>query len=178
MRCWLAVRCFFKVLSNGEFAGRVRQLADGAQAPTEMKASAPAIAPPIVAKSGRSEAITLLAALQREARLVDLVSESLEGYSDSQIGAAARDVLRDAGKVLERTFALRPVVAGEEGQAVEIPANYETGRYRLTGNVSREPPFTGQLVHAGWQATKCELPSWTGKDQAALVVAPAEVQVE
>jgi hypothetical protein len=86
-------------------------------------------------------------------------------------------VLRDAGKVLERAFALQPVVAGEEGQPVEIAANYETGRYRLTGNVSREPPLTGQLVHAGWEATKCELPSWTGKEQVSLVVAPAEVQV-
>jgi hypothetical protein len=177
MRCWLAVRCFFKVLFSGEFAGRVRTLLDGAQTPAAVSESAPVIATPTVAKTGRSEAITLLAALQREARLVDLASESLDGYSDAQIGAAARDVLRDTGKVLDRMFALQPVVTSEEGHAVQIPANYESARFRLTGNVSREPPLTGQLVHAGWRATKCELPNWTGMEQAALVVAPAEVQV-
>lgn len=177
MRCWLAVRCFFKVLLSGEFAGRVRPLLDGAQTPSAVTESAPVIATPAIVKAGRSEAITLLAALQREARLVDLTSESLDGYSDAQIGAAARDVLRDAGKVLARMFALQPVVTGEEGQAIEIPANYESARYRLTGNISREPPFAGQLIHAGWQATKCELPNWTGMQQAALVIAPAEVQV-
>jgi len=176
MRCWLAVRCFFKVLFNREFANRVRQLSTVNSA-EELPTQIPAEKAPAVTKILRSDAVTLLAALQREARLVDLVSETLDGYSDAQIGAAARDVLRDTNKVLERAFALRPVVAGEEGQAVEILANYEAGRYRLMGNVSREPPFTGQLVHAGWQATKCELPSWTGKEQAALVVAPAEVQV-
>ena len=40
----------------------------------------------------------------REARFVDLVNESLDGYSDAQIGAAARDVLRDSKKVLDRLF--------------------------------------------------------------------------
>jgi hypothetical protein len=176
MRCWLALR----VLFSGQFAQRVKQLADESTpalaAPEGGTVNAVAAAP-VVAKPARSEAITLLAALQREARLIDLVSESLDAYSDAQIGAAARDVLRDAGKVLERAFALQPVVAGEEGQPVEVAANYETGRYRLTGNVSREPPLTGQLVHAGWEATRCELPSWTGKEQVSLVVAPAEVQV-
>ena len=135
------------------------------------------IVPATPVKSPRSDAITLLATLQREARFVDIVSESLDGYSDAQIGAAARDVLRDSGKVLARVFSLRPVVNGEEGTTVEIPAGYETGCYRLTGNVSRDPPFPGKLMHAGWQATKCDLPTWTGSQKAALIVAPAEVQL-
>ncbi len=60
---------------------------------------------PAAAPRGRSEALTLLATLQREARFVDFIMESLEGYSDAQIGAVARDVHRDCGKVLERLFA-------------------------------------------------------------------------
>ena len=72
-----------------------------------------------------SEAITLLAALQREARFVDFIQESLAGYSDAQIGAAARDVHRDCGAVLERMFALRPAVAEEEGTEVEVPAGFD-----------------------------------------------------
>jgi hypothetical protein len=177
MRCWLAVRCFFQVLANKDFAGQVRQQLKVGTEPASKDVGS-AVKVPTAPMPARSEAITLLAALQRESRLVDLMNESLEGYTDAQIGAAARDVLRDAGQVIERAFALQPVVNVGEGQAVEIPANYETGRYRLTGNVSREPPFTGQLIHGGWQATKCELPSWTGKEQAALVIAPAELQVE
>ena len=61
---------------------------------------------PLVPKPpARSEAITLLAALQREARFVDFIQESLAGYTDAQIGAAARDVHRDCGTVLKRMFA-------------------------------------------------------------------------
>ncbi len=93
------------------------------------------------------------------------------------LGAAARDVLRDCGKVLTRVFALRPMLEQEEGAKVQVPAGYETECYRLTGDVSREPPFAGKLMHAGWQATKCDLPTWTGSGKGALVVAPAEVQL-
>lgn len=184
MRLWLATRCFFKVLFQPELAGPCRQLLEGkAAAPVAPPAAAapapaaPASAPPAPAKSPRSEAITLLAALQREARFVDIVNESLDGYSDAQIGAAARDVLRDCGKVLSRAFALRPMLEQAEGATVQVPAGYETESYRLTGDVSREPPFAGKLMHAGWQATKCDLPTWTGSGKGALVVAPAEVQL-
>ena len=177
MRFWLAIRCFFKVLFDADTASRCRLVLAGVAAPQETPTTVPATAPAPPAKSPRSDAITLLATLQREARFVDIVSESLDAYSDAQIGAAARDVLRDSGKVLARAFALRPVVNGEEGTTVEIPVGYDTGSYRLTGNVSRDPPFPGKLMHAGWQATKCELPTWTGNQKASLIVAPAEVQL-
>ena len=114
----------------------------------------------------RSDAITLLATLQREARFVDMVKEPLGNYSDAQVGAAARDVLRDCGQVLDRLFGLAPLVEQEEGSQVEVPAGYDAGRYRLTGNVSGDPPFRGQLVHHGWIATRCEVPSWSGSEQA------------
>lgn len=177
MRLWLAIRCFFKVLFQADCASRVRLLLAEAPAAPDAQPAVSVNVPPAVIKSPRSDAITLLAALQREGRFVDIVNERLDGYSDAQIGAAARDVLRDCGKVLARVFSLRPVVDGEEGTSVQIPAGYETECYRMTGDVSREPPFAGKLMHAGWQATKCDLPTWTGNQQAALVVAPAEVQV-
>lgn len=178
MRLWLAIRLFFKALNDGEFARRILEQADGPAAapPVEAVKEAPTKVPPPAAPA-RSEAITLLATLQREARFVDIVNEPLDSYSDAQIGAAARDVLRDSRKVLDRLFALRPVVESDEGDAVSVPAGYDSGRFRLTGNVAQEPPLSGQLVHAGWVATKCEVPTWTGSREAALVVAPAEVQV-
>ncbi len=176
MRIWLAIVSFFKVLFNAEFARSVQQLGEKAAQHTPAPRPVTA-APPAAATPARSDAITLLAALQREARLVDLANESLDGYSDAQIGAAARDVLRDSKKVLERMFGLQHVVSTVEGESVDVPAAYDAGRYRLTGNVSRTPPISGELTHAGWQVTKCDLPAWTGKAAAALVIAPAEVQV-
>jgi hypothetical protein len=133
--------------------------------------------PPAAKSPARSDAITLLAALQREARFVDFIQEPLTGYSDAQIGAAARDVHRDCGAVLARMFALRPAVADEEGKEVEVPAGFDSGRWRLTGNVTGEPPFRGRLVHPGWEATTCELPTWSGTVAAQRIVAPAEVEL-
>lgn len=183
MRLGLALRAFFKILWNIEIARQMEQIlsAQGSAppalpaaqpAPTAKPASRAAPAAPV-----RSDALSLLAALQREARFVDLVLEALDGYSDSQIGAAARDVLRDCRQVLERMFALRPLVDQPESSAVDVPAGYDPNRFKLTGSVSGEPPFRGQLVHAGWQATQCQLPTWTGSADAALVVAPAEVEI-
>lgn len=114
MRLWLAIQCFFKVLFQPDFANRCQSILDGPVASPEAKPISPTAETPSTTKPSRSDAITLLAALQREARFVDIVNESLDSYSDAQIGAAARDVLRDSGKVLSRVFSLRPVVDSEE----------------------------------------------------------------
>jgi hypothetical protein len=133
---------------------------------------------PVAAPRPRSEALTLLATLQREARFVDFLMESLEGYSDAQIGAVARDVHRDCAKVLERLFALAPVVPQQEGEAVEVPSGFDPAKYRLTGNVVGKPPFHGQLAHHGWEAAKCDMPVWSGKEAVARIIAPVEVELK
>ncbi len=122
---------------------------------------------------GRSEALTLLSALQRDARLMDLVYESLDSYTDAQIGAAARDVLRDTKKVLDRMFAIQRLIPNEEGSAIDIPALASPGRWRVVGHASQQ---RGTLAHAGWVSTKLELPTWNGRLEDALVIAPAEVE--
>ena len=181
MRIGLAVQVFFKALFNAEFAAQVQQIVagKGLPAPTEPTPSKPA-APKITEKNqaGRSDAITLLATLQREARFVDICKEPLNEYSDEQIGAAARDVLRDCGGVLDRLFELSPVSNEEDGAEVEAPVGYDAARFKLTGKVEGDPPFRGQLVHHGWEARKCELPQWSGSKDAALVIAPVEVEVK
>ncbi len=135
----------------------------------------PAPAPPAPT---RNDAITLLATLQREARFVDIVKEPLADYSDVQVGAAARDVLRDCGAVLDRLFGVQAIVAKEEGTEIDVPAGFDAGRYRVTGNVSGEAPYSGPLVHHGWEAKRCELPKWSGSKDAAMVIAPAELEVK
>lgn len=127
--------------------------------------------------TGRSEAVTLLAALQREARWLDLVQEDLDNYSDSQVGAAARNVLRDCRTVLDRIFDLRPVIAQDEGTEVETPAVIDAVRWQLSGKVVGTPPYRGRLVHRGWEAGRVELPRWTGDRQNGRMIAPAEVEV-
>jgi hypothetical protein len=144
------------------------------EAKPEAKASAPKPQP--VAPS-RNDAISLLAALQREARFIDIVKEPLGEYSDAQVGAAARDVLRDCGTVLDRLFKLEPVVEKEDGEHVEIPPNADAAQYRVAGNASADAT-SGSLVHHGWKAKQCELPKWTGAKESALVISPAELEVK
>ncbi|HEX6985883.1 MAG TPA: DUF2760 domain-containing protein [Planctomycetaceae bacterium] len=141
--------------------------------PPEKPAAPPKPAPP--PKPARSEALTLLETLQREARLIDFLKEDIAAYQDAQVGAAVRDVHRDAAKVLERLFALRAVLDQTEGSPVTVGGS-DAGRVRFVGNV-REGATSGTLVHHGWVATKVELPVWSGPKEAERVVAPAEVEV-
>jgi hypothetical protein len=133
--------------------------------------------PPQPSAPIRNDAITLLATLQREARLVDIVKEPIADYSDAQVGAAVRDVLRDCGTVLDRLFQLEPVVDQEEGSSVEIPSGADSARYRISGKTTGDAT-SGSLVHHGWQAKQCELPKWTGSKESALIVSPAELEVK
>ena len=186
MHLWLAISVFFRVLFNGDTARRVQAALNGpapTAKPAETKPAAvepkPTPAQPAAKpKPVRSEALTLLATLQREARLVDFLQEKLDGYEDAQIGAAVRDVHRDAAKTLERLFALKPLNSEAEGATLEVAAGFDPARFQLTGNVTGQPPFRGQMVHHGWEATRCDLPVWNGSEAAAKIVAPTEVELK
>lgn len=172
----VATKAFFKLLFDRELSESFQKLL------TSTSTSAPetkeVVAQPAVTPSPtRSEAISLLAALQREARLIDLVSESLSDYSDEQVGAAAREVLEESGKVLKRMFAMQPMTTQEDGTTLSTPDQFDPASYRLTGNVGGEPPYQGVLAHHGWKATKCEVPEWNGHADASMVVAPIEIEV-
>jgi hypothetical protein len=179
VRILLAFRVFFAVLFSGQVAQRaVLALTD--ESASQPKAAAPKPekkAPPKPKKPARSEAVTLLAALQREARFLDFIKEPLDGYADAQVGAAARDVHRDCGAVIERMFDVEPLMTDEEQSQIEVPQGFDSGQYRLTGNVQGEAPFQGRLMHHGWKAAKCDVPQWSGSDKAARVIAPAEVEL-
>lgn len=178
-----AFRAFFKALFDAEAAAQIELVLAGKTLPATRPAEQPATdAPPpkpiaVPKPPAQSDALTLLAALQREARLIDFLQEDLSSYGDDQIGAAVREVQRDSQKVVERFFALRPILAADEGAAVEVPAEFDPGKYRLTGKVSGAAPHRGTLQHHGWEAAKCDLPSYTGSLAAANTVAPAEVEI-
>jgi hypothetical protein len=181
-RILLAFRVFVRILCNADFARHATWLAEGRPPAAEPEAAEERPSPkpqkiPAARPTAPPSALLLLAALQREARLVDFVKEPLAGFSDAQIGAAARDVHRDCGAVLERMFALAPIVADAEGAQITVPAGFDAAQYRLTGQVTSQAPLRGTLVHHGWRASRCELPEWTGSDEAARIIAPVEVEV-
>ena len=182
MHLLLALRAFARVLFDRTVAQRVAEVLEGEQPPrieSEKKESGSVSPAPKAKKSpSRNDALTLLATLQREARFVDIVKEPLADYTDAQVGAAARDVLRDCGAVMDRLFDLKPLTDHEEGSSIEAPQGYDTGRFRITGEVQGESPFNGTLVHHGWQAERCNLPQWSGSEAAANVVAPIEMEVK
>jgi len=126
----------------------------------------------------RPDAVALLALLQREGRLLDFAMESIDGFSDAQVGAAARSVHRSCREVLQRVFAPRSAIKQGEGISVPVAAGYDPGRYTLTGNVAGKPPFKGVVCHPGWEATRVELPGWSGRPESALVIVPAEIEVK
>ena len=143
-----------------------------AAAPAEKSAPTP---PPAPKRPEGEDALVLLATLQREARLIDFLKEDLSGYEDAQVGAAVRDVHRDAAAVLDRLFAPAPAVDAEEGSRLD-PASLPAGRVKTVGQVGGG---AGTLVHPGWAATKVNLPARTGPpdEDAVRVLAPAEVEV-
>ncbi len=168
MTCVLtALRAFFRVLGDRRFADSV----------TGLLAETGAAAPEQAVKPSRSEALTLLAALQREARLLDFLMEPVHAYSDAQIGAAARDIHDKSAKLLAEYFGVKPLLAEKEGAACTVPAGYDPVQYRVSGNLAAQAPFTGTLRHPGWIATTCKLPQWTGQNASAMVIAAAEVEV-
>jgi uncharacterized protein DUF2760 len=183
-RIALAFRAFFRVLGSARAAAQVEwALSDQSAPTTEMPAGElptiemPAIKSVPAPKPKRSDALNLLAALQREARLVDFLMEPIAGYADAQIGAAVRDIHRDSAAAIERIFGLKEIEAAGEGATIEMTDGFDPGRIRLSGNVTR-PPFRGRLCHHGWQATRCELPEWNGDEGSRLVIAPAEIEIK
>ena len=181
MRLGLALRAFFRALRDHTFAEQVDLLLQGqtlALSTTEVPLADRLRADLVAQVPTRSDALTLLATLQREARLIDFLMEDLSGYDDAQIGAATRDVHRACAAALERMFVLRPLRYQEEGAHVEIVAGYDPVQVTLTGNVTGQLPLRGTLVHHGWQAMQCELPVWSGQEESARVIAPAEIEVE
>jgi hypothetical protein len=159
--------------ARGDKAGAEKSRAEKASSQPGGKATPTAGLPP----SGRSDALTLLSTLQREARLLDLVYEPLEGFEDAQVGAAARQVLSDTHKALSRMFAIEPLSDRGEGDLLDLPKPASPLRYKIAGR-GAEGAERGTLVHRGWKATHCQVPSWTGGREDSLVLAPIEIEVD
>ncbi len=160
----------WQVLVDGGLAAR---LLAGAKTPAPV---APAPAPGLPPERVHASGLFVLGALQREGRLVDFLRQEVAGFSDADVGAAARVIHAGCRKVLEQYVTVAPVLKEAEGEAVTVAAGFDAQRIRLTGSVAGQPPFRGTLRHHGWVATEIKFPAV----QASLdprVLAPAEVEM-
>ena len=139
----------------------------------EVSAPAQPAVPP--APSWEEGALGLLGVLQQEGRLLDFLEEDLGGYSDEQIGAAARGIHEGCRAVLRERLNLEPVVPQSEGESVIIESGFDPAAIRLVGNVSGVPPYHGVLRHPGWRAKTATFPRRQAVDPR--VIAPAEVEI-
>jgi len=199
-RLALAFTCFFRVLFGRKLPAAALKLLPETTTPASQPAppkpaakpagdgqgkpgkDAPAARPEperpraSAAQHHRDGALALLALLQREGRLVDFLREPLDGFSDADIGAAARDVHRGCAKVLAQHLSLEPVMPGSEEARVEVPRGFDPAEIRLIGEARGEPPFRGTLRHHGWRVVDAKLPALAeGVDR--MVIAPAEVEL-
>lgn len=180
----LGLRALWRAWMEPDFARRLAPLLEGTlPAPVAPVAPAAAPAPPAgVAPASRaparSDALALLAVLQREGRFLDFLEEPVDSYSDAEVGVAVRTLHKECGAAIRRMFGLQPLLTQPEGAAVEIPAGHDPARYQVVGPKAGAGATRGTLVHPGWKATRTDLPAWTGREESARVLAPAEVEVK
>ena len=162
------IKMAWRVLLHAAYA---RDLLEGLKELQEKRART--AMPP---ERAHASALMLLAGLQREGRFIDFVCQEVAGFSDEDIGAAARVVHAGCRKIIDQFFRFRPASDGSEGAPITIPAGFDAQRIRLTGNVTGNPPFHGTLKHHGWIITKIEMPEMSDALDPR-VAAPAEVEL-
>lgn len=133
------------------------------------------VSPPTPPKP-TGESLRVLGLLQAEARLIDFLMEDLSAAPDAVIGAGVREVQKKAGATLKKYFSIESVVPTPEGERYTVPKGFDPSSIRVLGNVTGEPPYTGELQHAGWTVKEIKLPT-SAEGQNPFVLQPAEVQM-
>lgn len=129
-------------------------------------------------KNADADVVTLLGVFQEKGRLVDFLMDDIKGYSDSQVGAAARVVHQGCALALKTHFDVAPVAEEKEGSQVAVPVDSPDGYFRLSGRIQGQGPFAGKLVHKGWKTASVKLPRvLSSKNEQLPAIAPAQVEV-
>ena len=152
----LALKAFWKGLTDPDFAARVEPLFAGTPTGPDLR---------------------ILAVLQRDGRLVDFLQEDIDAYTDPQIGAAVRDIHKGCRKALRDYLTVEPILGEAEDAPVTIASDFDPAEIRLTGNVQGSPPFRGVLKHHGWRVKSAHLPVLPTSRGESSVLAPAEVEI-
>jgi hypothetical protein len=152
----IALRAFWRILYDGDFAARVL---------------------PLFSRTPSGPDVRVLAVLQRDGRLVDFLSEQIDGYSDAQIGAAVRDIHRGCRKSLYDYMTIEPIIDASEEAHVTVPPDFDPAAIRLVGNVDGSPPFQGVLKHHGWRVRSVHFPLLPVARDDSSILSPAEVEI-
>jgi hypothetical protein len=155
-RLWLALKTFWRILIDPEFAVRVEPLFSPAPSGPDLR---------------------ILAVLQRDGRLVDFLREDIDPYTDAQIGAAVRDIHRGCRKSLQDYLTIEPIISAAEEEQVQVPTDFDPAAIRLIGNVDGKPPYRGTLKHHGWRVRAVHLPMLPATRDDSSVLSPAEVEI-
>jgi hypothetical protein len=159
----------FKVLGDASLAGKLVELINK----PEPKIEAPKAVPQ---EKAHASGLFVLSVLQQDGRLIDFLQQDVAGFSDEEVGAAARVVHGGCRKALQRLVTTTRVMNDDEGATVTVPAGFDANRIRLTGNVTGQPPFKGTLKHHGWAATDLKFPT-LAENMDYRILAPAEVEL-
>lgn len=156
-----------------------RRRAKPAPAAAQHAPAPPAPQPaPAIENRHDAEVVNFLAVFQEKGRLVDFLMDDITGYSDAQVGAAARVMHEGCKAALLEHFGVKPMREEGEGAKVTVPAGYAPDDYRLVGKIAGKPPFTGTLVHHGWRAEWVKLPRLIRMSaDRRPAIAPAEVEL-
>ena len=136
----------------------------------------PQEAPPVKAPTPLLEGHLLLALFQKQGRLIDFLKQDIGAYSHEQIGEAARVVHEGCAEVLNTYLTIQPIRSEGEGESIVIEAGFDPAWIRLSGNVQGAPPFSGELIHHGWQLTGVQMPQ-SIQGTSPNILAPVEVEV-
>jgi hypothetical protein len=174
-RLSLAFRLFFHVLADPEFAASIPKFQKG-ERPTDTGPKFHVAPVPSFREARPDAALQLLGLLQQQGRFIDFLEEDVSGFSDTDVGAAARVVHQGCRKALREHFKIVPIRPEPEGSRITLPEGYDASLIRLAGNVVGKPPYNGNLVHRGWRADESAMPK-VAEGHDVRVLAAAEVEL-
>jgi hypothetical protein len=170
-RLKIAAAALWRILADAEFASRVSSLLASGNSPAEAADELPTLA-----ATDPDSALQMLSLLQQQGRFIDFLEEDITGYADQDVGAAARLVHEGCRRVLREHLTIEPVRTEPEGEAVTVEEGFDASAIRLTGNLVGQAPFSGRLIHRGWQVTEVRLPQMASGHNFS-VLATAEVEL-
>jgi hypothetical protein len=169
----IAFSLFFRTLFDAEFAFRM----------TRSPSREPSVKPvkeagvrPSFKEAAPDSALQILGLLQQEGRFIDFLEEDVTGFSDADIGAAARVVHQGCRRAIRDHMKIEPIRPENEGSGITLEEGYDASTIRLAGNVIGKPPYNGRLVHRGWRVNEISLPKVAEKHDVR-VLASAEVEL-
>lgn len=131
------------------------------------------------AAQGSAETLVLISLLQERGRLIDFLEREITSFSDEEVGRVARFVHQGSKAVFKEYVQIEPLAAVAEGEMLTLERGYDVTRFAVSGATGGGLPYTGKVVHRGWQVTSVTIPKVVAQDaeSATQVITPAIVEI-